>query len=207
MTVSAVTALEDRVLDAADACCARFGFSKVTIDDIVAESGVSRATIYRLFPGGRDVLFEALRVRELEAFFDRLRACIHGAASLEDVVVQAVVGATRELRDDVHLAAMMASEPGEALGQLTVAGLPRIVRMATLTLTPFVTPYVSLAVGRRMIDVLARLTISYFLAPSDDVDLGDTAHARAFLHPMIAVLAASEPSPSETSPVPALELS
>ena len=194
--------LEHRVLDAADACCARYGFSKVTIDDIVAEAGVSRATIYRLFPGGRDVLFEALRVRELEAFFDRLRECIHGTESLEDVVVQAVVGATGELRADAHLAAMMASEPGEALGQLTVAGLPRIVRMATLTLTPFVTPYVTAAVGRRLIDVLARLTISYFLAPSDDVDLGDPDQAREFLHPMIAVLATPR-----TSPVPALELS
>ncbi len=196
--------LEHRVLDAADACCARFGFSKVTIDDIVVESGVSRATIYRLFPGGRDVLFEALRVRELEAFFDRLRAGIHGADSLEDVVVQAVVGATRELREDVHLAAMMASEPGEALGQLTVAGLPRIVRMATLTLTPFVTPYVSVAVGRRMIDVLARLTISYFLAPSDDVDLGNREQARAFLRPMITILAGPGPV---SAPEAALELS
>lgn len=203
--------LEHRVLDAADACCARFGFSKVTIDDIVAESGVSRATIYRLFPGGRDVLFEALRVRELEAFFDRLRAGIHGAKSLDDVVVQAVAGATRELREDAHLAAMMASEPGETLGQLTVAGLPRIVRMATLTLTPFVTPFVSIAVGRRLIDVLARLTISYFLAPSDDVDLGDPDQARAFLQPMIVVLAGPhtidhDSAQPESDPVPALEL-
>ena len=201
-----MTPLEHRVLDAADACCARFGFSKVTIDDIVSESGVSRATIYRLFPGGRDVLFEALRVRELEAFFDRLRAGIGGADSLDEVVVQAVVAATRELRDDAHLAAMMASEPGEALGQLTVAGLPRIVRMATLTLTPFVTPFVSVAVGRRLIDVLARLTISYFLAPSEDVDLGDPDQARAFLRPMVGVLAGSPASHSNSDPVPALEL-
>lgn len=203
-----MSSLEDRILDAADACCLRFGFSKVTVDDIVAESGVSRATIYRLFPGGRDVLFEALRVRELEDFFGRLRASIRGAESLDDVVVQAVVNATRELRDDVHLAAMMASEPGEALGQLTVAGLPRIVRMATLTLTPFVTPYVTPAVGRRLIDVLARLVISYFLAPSDDVDLGDPDHARAFLRPMVAVLTAPEPVPTSVPAAdPVLETS
>lgn len=201
-----LSALEHRVLDAAQACCARYGFSKVTIDDIVAESGVSRATIYRLFPGGRDVLFEALRVRELEAFFDRLRALMDGAESLEDVVVQAVVGATRDLRDDAHLAAMMASEPGEALGQLTVAGLPRIVRMATLTLTPFVTPYVTVAVGKRMIDVLARLTISYFLAPSDDVDLGDPDQAREFLRPMVAVLAGVPGTPSSPVSSPALNM-
>jgi AcrR family transcriptional regulator len=194
--------IEDRVLDAACACCERYGFAKVTIDDIVAESGVSRATIYRLFPGGRDVLFEALRVRELEDFFGRLRAAIEGADTLEDVVVRSVVAATREMRNDDHLAMMMASEPGEALGQLTVEGLPRIVRMATLTLTPFVSPYLSTLAARRLIDVLSRLTISYFLAPSDEVDLGDADQARAFLHPMIAVLTADLP---HSDPVPALE--
>jgi AcrR family transcriptional regulator len=67
-----VTSDETRVLDAALGCVERFGFSKVTIDDITAASGVSRATIYRLFPGGREVLFEAMRLRELESFFSRL---------------------------------------------------------------------------------------------------------------------------------------
>jgi hypothetical protein len=92
---------------------------------------------------------------------------------------------------------MMASEPGEALSQLTVAGLPRIIRMATITLTPLVGSYVPPATATRLIDVLARLTISYFLAPSADVDLSDEASARAFLHPVIAVLA---PAPSVSSP-------
>ena len=56
------------------ACCERWGLDKVTIDDIAHDSGVSRATLYRLFPGGKDVLFEALRVRELEEFFAVLAA-------------------------------------------------------------------------------------------------------------------------------------
>ena len=47
---------EVRVLDAAKLCCERWGLAKVTIDDIATEAGVSRATLYRLFPGGKDVL-------------------------------------------------------------------------------------------------------------------------------------------------------
>ena len=82
----------------------------------------------------------------------------------------------------------MASAPGDALGELTVDGLPRIVRMATITLTPFVSPFLASDEGRRLIDVLARLTISYFLAPSDDVDLGNPDQARAFLRPLIEAL-------------------
>ena len=70
---------EVRVLDAAKRCCERWGIDKVTVDDIADESGVSRATMYRMFPGGKDVLFEALRVRELDEFFTRLLRQVEGA--------------------------------------------------------------------------------------------------------------------------------
>lgn len=185
----AVNDAEARILDAAKVCCERWGLEKVTIDDIAAESGVSRATLYRWFPGGKDVLFEALRVRELDVFFAVLAAEVDGCDNLEDLLVAAVVAATRELRADQHLALMMASEPGETLSQLTVAGLPRIIRMANVTLTPLVATYVPRPAATLLIDVLARLTISYFLAPSSDIDLGDDESARAFLRPVIASFA------------------
>ncbi|HSH10530.1 MAG TPA: helix-turn-helix domain-containing protein, partial [Ilumatobacter sp.] len=169
---------ETRILDAAKRCCERWGFAKVTIDDIALASGVSRATLYRLFPGGKDVLFEALRVRELTDFFDRLTAEVAGIDDVEDLIVCVVVAATRELRADDHLAIMLGSEPGEVLSQLTVAGLPRTIRVATEYLTPLVVSHLSTRDAAVVIDVLARLTISYFLAPSDTVDLGDPVSAR-----------------------------
>ena len=179
---------ENRILDAAKRCCERWGLDKVTVDDIAVDAGVSRATLYRLFPGGKDVLFDALRVREINEFFAVLAAEVEYAENLEDLLVTAVVAATRELRADQHLALMMASEPGETLSQLTVDGLPRIIRMANLTLTPMVANYLPQPAAQRLIDVLARLTISYFLAPSDELDLGDTESARQFLRPVITVL-------------------
>jgi len=193
---------EGRILDAAKSCCERWGFAKVTIDDIAAESGVSRATLYRLFPGGKDVLFDALRVRELDEFFAILAGQLDVTDNLEDLLVATVVAATRELRADQHLAMMLASEPGETLSQLTVDGLPRIIRMATVTLTPAVARYIPQEAALRLIDILARLTISYFLAPSSEVDLGDASSARTFLRPVIAVLAPSPPmtAPSLTAP-------
>lgn len=177
--------VEQRVLDAAKHCIERWGVAKVTIDDIAAESRVSRATLYRLFPGGKDVLFDALRVRELEEFFTRLRGEVEGADTLEDLLVAAVVCATIELRADDHLAIMLSSAPGETVSQLTVDGLPRIIRVASAFLVPLVDPYLGRSEGRALIDVLARLVLSYFLAPSDDVDLGDERSARAFLRPFL----------------------
>lgn len=173
------------VLDATKHCCERWGFDRVTVDDIAAEAGISRATLYRLFPGGKDVLFEALRVRELEEFFTVLRDRVVGARSIEDLLVRTVVVATQELRADDHLAIMLATEPGKTLGELTVEGVPRIIRFATAFLSPLVEPFLDRDQARSIIDVLARLTISYFLAPSDAVDLGDEESARSFLTPFI----------------------
>ncbi len=181
--------VEDRVLDAALACSHDIGFTKVTIDDICRVSGVSRASVYRLFPGGKEVLFEALRVRELNEFFSCLRDEVSGLDSVEDIAVRSVVVASRLLRDDEHLASMLASEPGEALGQLTVEGVPRIIRMATMTLRPLLASRVGDDGAHQLIDVLARLTISYFLAPDLGIDLADEHQARQFLQPLISGLA------------------
>ena len=186
--------VESRILDAAKRCCERWGLDRLTVDDIAVEARVSRATLYRLFPGGKDVLFEALRVREINEFFDLLAAEVEGTDNLEDLLVRTVVAATRALRADEHLALMMAAEPGETLSQLTVEGLPRIIRMANVTLTPLVAAYVPQPAAQRLIDVLARLTISYFLAPSADIDLGDAISARQFLRPVIAVLVPANPA-------------
>jgi len=76
---------------------------------------------------------------------------------------------------------MLAAEPGEALSDLTLAGLPRVVRMATVFLLPMLDPHLSRNEATRLVDLVSRLVISYFLAPSDHVDLGDPDSARAFL--------------------------
>jgi AcrR family transcriptional regulator len=178
-------ATELAVLDAAKRCCERWGLDRVTVDDIAAEAGVSRATLYRLFPGGKDVLFDAMRVRELEEFFTLLRLEVEGTETLEELLVRTVVCATRELRADEHLAIMLASEPGATVSSLTVEGLPRIIRVATTFLVPLAERHLDRSTARSLIDVLARLVISYFLAPSDVVDLGDEASAREFVRPFL----------------------
>lgn len=181
--------LEDRVLDAAHDCMLRWGQSKVTMDDIVAASRVSRATIYRLFPGGREVLFEALRLREVNAFLEALQEAADGAEGFEEVVATLVTTAMQAMRTDECLIAMMATDPSYMLDELTVAGLPCIIAAATTTLRRHLRPYVSAETADRLVDVLVRLTISYYLAPSDLVDLGELDQTRAFLAPLLGALA------------------
>jgi AcrR family transcriptional regulator len=172
---------EDRILEAARACCERWGFTKVTIEDIAAAAGVSRATLYRLFPGGKDVLFEAMRARERNDFFTELMADVAGADELEDVLVRCVVSATRQLRADEHIAAMLATSPGETITQLTVAGFPQTIAVAVPFLMPLVERFLPQQECEELVELLARLVISYFLAPSKHVDLGDPTSAEQFI--------------------------
>ncbi|MEM8619058.1 MAG: TetR/AcrR family transcriptional regulator [Actinomycetota bacterium] len=176
---------ERRVLDAVRSCCERWGIEKVTVDDIARESGVSRATLYRLFPGGKDVMFDALRVREIDEFFAELEGHLADAADLEGLLVRAITASTAALRDDEHLAIMMATEPGSIVSELTVEGLPRIISMAAESLMPYVEQFIPVEQARPVIDLVVRLVISFFLSPSPDLDLADPASARAYMTPLI----------------------
>ncbi|NBY45066.1 MAG: TetR/AcrR family transcriptional regulator, partial [Acidimicrobiia bacterium] len=127
---AAFTEIESRVLDATKLAIEKWGVSRFTVADVCEISGVSRATVYRMFPGGKEILLEALHVRSLDEFFTTLLNHAQGAKSLEDLLVRCIVSATTELRDDEHLAMMLATEPGKTLMQFTIDGLSRIVRVA-----------------------------------------------------------------------------
>lgn len=177
--------LEDRVLDAAKALCERWGREKVTVDDIAEEARCSRATLYRLFPGGKDTLYEALRCRETQRFFVELTSHLDGAETFEDLVVRSVVESTRALHADEHLQVMLASAPNEVASDLTIDGLPRIVEVAAEFLRPWFIAHISDAEAHRLAEWLARVVISYFLAPSAYVDLADDTSATAFVRDFV----------------------
>jgi AcrR family transcriptional regulator len=179
--------LSDSILDATKRAIERWGVERLTINDVCDLAQVSRATVYRVFPGGKEVLLEALRVRELEVFFTTLRAHAEGETTLEDTIVRCMVVATTELRNDQHLALMLAAEPGDVLSQLTVQGVPRIVRVATAYLTPLLEPYLVRYDAARLVEVLARVVISYFLAPSEQFDFTKESDARAFVRAHVPV--------------------
>lgn len=179
---------ESRVLEAARRCVDRWGLSKVTIDDVAAEAHVSRATLYRLFPGGKDVLFEALRGRELAEFFEGMREHLVGVESLLDFAVEVSCYALSEMRSDRHLATMLATEEGAALKSLTVEGLPQILRVASQYIVPLASRHLGRGEAEVFVEILARLIISNFLAPSTHFDLSDPESARRVFTPFVAAL-------------------
>jgi AcrR family transcriptional regulator len=175
------TNMETRLLDAARQCCDRWGISKVTVDDIAAQAGVSRATLYRVFPGGRDVLFAALRARDVGVFLAGLDDDVRGATSLEDFVVGMLVGATRRLRADAHLQLMLASHPGEVARELGIDGLANIVDQVATVFGPRLRRFLDAEAAVDLAEWVSRMVLSFYLAPSARLDLADVDQVRAFV--------------------------
>ena len=65
-------ASRQEIIEATYSCVARRGLAKTTVEDAAREARVSRATVYRIFPGGRDELIDAVVAWATLEFFVRL---------------------------------------------------------------------------------------------------------------------------------------
>lgn len=109
-----------RVLEAAYACVARYGFAKVTVDDIARQAELSRATIYRQFPGGKDEVLGAMVALEMDEFFVRMALAVADAPDFASLLEAAFAFAHREIAAHAVLQSVLATEPDRLLPYMTV---------------------------------------------------------------------------------------
>jgi len=177
---------EDRVVAAALRCVARWGLAKTTVDDVAREAGVGRATLYRLFPGGRDALFAAVAGHEVGALLARLRAAADAAGSIEDVVVAWLGEAATAVAEHAALQFLLAHEPESVLPHLAFGRLDALLERASASAAPFLAPWLPDGEDRaRAVEWMARVVLSYTLSPSRDVNLRDADSARRFARAFI----------------------
>lgn len=161
--------LRERVLEGAYACVARYGMAKTTIEDVAKESGVSRATIYRQFPGGRDEVLREVVGWETERYMGRLAEAVAGAPDLASLVETALVFARGALLDHEVLQKVLATEPERFLPMLTVDRRP--LRIAEAFLLPYVERAAELGALREGVDpreateYVARMLLSLVASP------------------------------------------
>lgn len=107
------------MLVAAYECVARFGIAKTTVEDVVKESGVSRATVYRVFPGGKDQLLRAAVSREMDRFFIRLAEEVVSAPDFASMVERGLTFAHSAVHEHEVLQKVLVTEPERILPLLT----------------------------------------------------------------------------------------
>jgi AcrR family transcriptional regulator len=155
-----------RILEATYVCVARWGLAKTTVEDAAREANVSRATVYRTFPGGRDELITAVVAWATFEFFGRLYEEIGGAESLEEVMERGIAFAHRSIVEHEVLQRVMQTEPEKLLPALTVES--NRIRQG---IAEFLVPYLrqrGVVEGVDLdeaADFLARMVLSYMSAP------------------------------------------
>lgn len=165
MSADAAGEVRLRILDGAARCIQRWSVSKATLSDVAVEAGVSRATLYRAFPGGRDELLQALVQRELAVFFGRLAEVIADAADLATLLTDGLVAARLMVSEHELYQRVMATEPELILPLMTVES----VRLRE-TIGEYLRPWVEragVAPGpiEALLDYLSRMVLSFIESP------------------------------------------
>ena len=112
--------VRERILEAAYECVARYGLAKTTVEDVTRAARVSRATVYRYFPGGKDQLVRDVIAWETGRFFGRLAEAVAGAGDFAGLLEEALVFAHRAIEEHEVLQKILQTEPERLLPQLTV---------------------------------------------------------------------------------------
>jgi AcrR family transcriptional regulator len=188
---------EDRIVDATLRCVARWGLTKTTLEDVAREAGLSRATLYRTVPGGKENLMALVSAVELNRFFSELDSAVKGATTLEDTVVTAVVTAARHLQHHGALNFMIEHEPEQLLPQFAFRNLDRILANVRTFAAPYLEPWLGDDAGRG-VEWVARIVLSYACAPSSEFDLTDEASARRLVRTFVMPSLSASPSTKES---------
>jgi AcrR family transcriptional regulator len=171
-----------KVLEGGLVSIGRYGLARTTVDDVAQASGVSRATIYRHFPGGRDQIVRDTVAWEMGRFFSALGESVAAAPDLCVLLEDALVFARKALAQHMVFQRVMQTEPERLLPLLTVESF-RILPL----IGGFLVPYLERErdAGRlregadlgRTADYIARMVLSC-IGASGVYDLDDPAEVR-----------------------------
>lgn len=199
-----------RIIEAAVRQFELFGINRSTVEQITRRAGLSRVTLYRRFPGKRQ-LIEAVMMRKLTGFLDDLDQEIAAYPTTEDKLTEGFVFALAALREDVLLSRLLESEPETFVPYLTVQGAPILQAAAQFLATHLAQ---DLDDDRRtgtelltVADLTVRLMISFVLTPHTSVDLDDPQTARDYAqHYLAPILTGRLPRPHSPRSDPSVEL-
>jgi AcrR family transcriptional regulator len=185
-----------RIIDASLSCLASQGTTKTTVDDIARQAGLSRATVYRVFPGGRDEVLRAVVDTEVARLFSSLGVRLGEATDLGDALVSGIVDVSRRIRDHRALSYVVEHEPETILGHLAFDESDRMLAVASGFTAPFLARWMRPAEAARVAEWAVRIVLSYAVSPSPNTDLCDVEHSRrlvsTFVLPGIRALHDSE---------------
>jgi AcrR family transcriptional regulator len=165
--------LEQRMVAAAVRCVARWGLAKTSLDDIAREAGSSRATAYRVFPGGKDRWVDTVVRHEVGRLFREAEDELGETTTLEELLCGGVTIALRMLTEHEALTYMLRHEPELVLPHFAFHRLDRLFMYATELSRPHLARFLPDDDIAPAAELVARVVLSYAFRPSDAVDHRD----------------------------------
>jgi len=172
---TATSTTRDRVVHAALQCLAAQGLRRTTVDDVASVAGISRATLYRTFPGGRDTILAAVVDTERGRLLADLRRATAGAQDVRGVLVDGIVTAATWLTNHAVLVRLMFDEPAVLLTHVEFTQMDETLAAAAAAAAPLFERFMAPASALRTGEFVTRIVLSYLLFPSDEADLTDRA--------------------------------
>lgn len=159
-----------RILDAAYREVAAGRYRQFTVGALTTTSGVSRATIYRAFAGGRAAIVDALRDRELGSLY----AAVAQAMAAEDALQESVLAglSTLWLHASMNEAiqGFARTEPELLRRSLRFDAGAQTYLAASNAARPLLARWVGPATAGRIAEYLCRVVVAYVLIPAPYVD-------------------------------------
>lgn len=185
------SASEQRLADALLRCMGRWGLAKTTIEDIAREAGMSRATAYRLYPGGKSAILEAAVRGEVVRLVEEVSSAAGQVPDPQDCIVCVVHHAACFLDQHDALRFMCEHEPVVIEQLLGFERADALLATAGELLVPVLARYFDIDDARRTAVWISRIVLSYLQTPSPDIDLTDLGDVqrlvRTFVVPGLAL--------------------
>jgi AcrR family transcriptional regulator len=152
------------------------------MEDAAREAGLSRATVYRHFPGGRDELVREVIAWETGRFFLRLADAVNGIRDFADLLEEGLLFAHEAMEAHEVLQKVLQTEPERLLPTLTVES-ERIRHLIAAFLAPYLEGEPRLRPGvsaAEAADYVARMLLSWIASPGG-WDLTDRAQVQTLV--------------------------
>ena len=152
-------------------CLTRWGRSKTTMADVAREAGCSRATVYRLVPGGIDALFDSVKVDQTAELIEHLWTSVDLTAPLDDLLVDICHAAACAMANNEMLRYLLRYEPAVIEPHVTLRTIEGVLEVCGREFVPFMSNHIGAERADRLVEHLVRVVMSYVHSPSSHIDL------------------------------------
>lgn len=163
-----------RILDAAIECFASTGIRGTALHEIARRAGCSRATLYRMFPGGRDDVISGVVDLEASRLFSAVAVRVGRAETLEEGLSEGIHELACFFQTHTLLMNLIERDPEMVLPHLSFGGLERVIAGAVDLGAPLLGRWVDHRAARRFTEWAVRFAMGYVLSPPEGTDISDS---------------------------------